>query len=678
VQGRAFTADDAQALEPSVIVLSDGLWKSRYGGRADIVGSVIRLDGKPLTVIGVAPPDVKLPGESQFWEPLIFSPRDLAPDARGAQWVVVVARLQPGVDVRQANSALATVSTRLAGEFPRINQGRIALAMPLHQQMVRFVRPALLILLGAVSFVLLIACVNVANLLLARAQGRAHEVAVRTALGAGRQRLIRQFLAESLLLGGLGAAGGLAVAYWSIRLLVALGPASIPRLSNVRIDASVLLFTIAIGVGTSVLFGLVPALATTGRSTAGVAGSVGRGTIGSGSTGVRQTLVVCEMALAVILLVGAGLLVRSYQRLQQVNPGFDSEHVVTFNVSLPSAKYAQLTQIETFISTLIDRLRKQPGVVSAAGAFGLPFTNNFSAYSSFTRPGEVDSADAPTAAMRIVTPDYFKVMRIPVRAGRTFDARDDASGPEVVIVNEQAARRFWLGTNPIGQQIHLGVRLAPGVRSTMKTIVGIVGNVKYGGLDEDSPPEVYLPHAQHQVDSLTIVARTSGDPMLAAPLLRHEVAALDPDLPVADVQPMDQLIGSSIAQRRFTMLLLAAFAAVAVTLAAIGIYGVLSYVVSQRTQEIGVRLAIGASPVDVVRLFVREGVRLSAIGLTCGILGALAATRVLTTMLFGVTAKDPVTFGSVAAALIAVALVATYVPARRAAWVDPMRALRTD
>jgi predicted permease len=280
--------------------------------------------------------------------------------------------------------------------------------------------------------------------------------------------------------------------------------------------------------------------------------------------------------------------------------------------------------------------------------------------------------------MRIVTPEYFKVMSIPLKAGRTFDAHDDENGPEVVMVNEQAARRFWPDGNPVGQQIHLGVRLVRGVRSEMKTIVGVVGNVKYGGLDEDSPPELYLPHAQHQVDSLTIVARTTGDPMSVAPILRREVAALDPELPIADVQPMTTLVGSSTAQRRFTMLLLASFAAVAVLLAAIGIYGVLSYVVGQRTQEIGVRLAVGASPIDVVRLFVREGVRLASVGLTFGILGALAATRVLSTLLFGVTTKDPATFVGVAAALALVALAATYVPARRASRVDPMRALRTD
>ncbi len=330
------------------------------------------------------------------------------------------------------------------------------------------------------------------------------------------------------------------------------------------------------------------------------------------------------------------------------------------------------------VDAYLARLGAHPGVDAAGAVFGLPLDDNFSASSSFTRPGETDNADSPSVGMRVVTPDYFKALKIPLRSGRRFDAHDNATGEEVVIVNEEAARRYWPGVNPIGQQLHLGVRLVAGIRSGMKTIVGVVGNVKYGGLDVNPPPEVYLPHAQHPVDSLTIVVRTGGDPEAFIPTARADLAAIDRDLPLAAVRTLDQVVGRSIAERRFTMLLLATFAALALTLAVIGVYGVLAYLVSQRTREIGVRLAIGAAPSDVVRLFVREGLVLAAIGLVCGLAGAVAAARALTTMLFGVTPTDPVTFAGVATALAIIALAASYLPARRAAAVDPMNALRMD
>ena len=677
-RGRAFLADDAKMPEPNVVVLSDGLWKRQFGGRADAVGATVQLDGRPFTIIGVAPADMKLPRATEFWEPLIFTPHDIAPRSRGAQWVMVVARLKADTGLSQANSALATVGARLAADFPKTNGGGTsAMAMPLQQQMVSNIRPALLVLLGAVAFVLLIACVNVANLLLARAQARGREVAVRSALGAGRRRLVQQFLSESLLLGAMGGAGGLVVAYWCLRALVAVGPTSIPRLADVTIDLRVLAFTVGVAVGTSVLFGLAPALVSTGGTLARFIAGAGRGTVGGGSR-TRKVLVVCELALAVVLLVGAGLLIRSYDALQQVSPGFNPDGVLTASISLPAAKYPAAVDDGRFTSALVDRLASAPGVEGAAAAFGLPFSVGFNASTSFTRPGETDSADTPSAGMRIVTPGYFKTMGIPLRAGRVFDAHDDETGAEVVLINQTAARRFWPDKNPIGDQIHVGVGLASGERSGQKTIVGIVGDVKYGGLDADARPEIYLPYAQQRVDGYTVAIRTSGDPLAMAPIIRREVAALDRELPVADVQPMAALIGASVAERRFTMLLLVAFAAVAATLAAIGIYGVLAYLVGQRTQEIGVRLAIGASPRDVVRLFLREGMVLAVVGLACGLAGALAATRALASLLFGVTATDPITFAFVGIALGAVALAASYMPARRAARVDPMNALRAE
>jgi len=676
--GRGLVADDARASDATTIVLADGLWKRQFGGRADVVGETVRFDGKPFVVVGIAPPDVKLPTNAEFWIPLVFSPSDVSPNARGAQWVSSISRLKPGISVSQADAALAAVSARLAAAYPKTNEGSRALVVPLQEDMVKNVRPALIVLLGAVSLVLLIACVNVANLLLARAQVRMREVAVRAALGAGRRRLLQQFLVESLLLGALGGAGGLVVAAWSTRALVALAPTSIPRLSEIGMDGQVLGFTIVIAVATSLVFGLAPALSASGGIVARMIGSAGRGSVG-GRARTRKTLVVCEMALASVLLVGAGLLIRSYEQLRRVDPGFDPEHVVTFNVSLPEAKYPKPSDDGAFVTRLVDQLTTRPGVDGAAAILGLPFAGKFSISTSFTRQGESDNADTPSAGMRIITPDYFKTMRIPLVGGRLFDRHDDEHGAEVVIVNQRAARLFWPGSKPLGQQVHLGVRLVSGVRSGQKTIVGIVGDVKYGSLDREAPPEIYLPYAQHQVDTVTIAVRTAaGDPMTMAPVIRSEVASLDRELPAADIQTMNAIIGSSVAERRFTMLLLATFALVAVALAAVGIYGVLAYIASQRTQEIGVRLAVGATPADVIRLFVGEGARLTLVGLGIGLVGAMLAARVLTSLLFGVTANDPLTFGTVAAGLAVVALAASYLPARRASHLDPSMALRNE
>jgi putative ABC transport system permease protein len=676
-RGRAFADADGTEGAPAVVVVSDGLWRRQFGARSDIVGSTLRLDGKPFTVIGVAPPDLTIPAGAEYWRPLIFSSDNLSDKQRGAQWVGAIARLKPGVTLEQANGAMAIVARRLSEQYPNTNKDRVMTAMRLHDRIVRGIRPALLILLGAVTLVLLVACVNVANLLLARANSRAREVAVRAAVGAGRARLIQQFLAESVVLGAAGAAAGLAVAYWAIRALVALGPSRIPRLAEVGFDWRVLMFVVTVAMATSIVFGLVPALATTGRSFARLISTAGRGLVGEAGPRLRRTLVVAEMALAVVLLVAAGLLMRSYQRISHVDPGFSPDHVLTFAIGLPESKYKTSAEASGFVQAFVDSLAARPGVEAAAGVFGLPLDDNFSASSSFTRPGEADSADSPSVGMRIVTPDYFKALRIPLRGGRLFDGHDDETGAEVVVINEEAARRYWPGMNPIGQQLHLGVRLAE-ARSGQKTIVGVVGDVKKNGLDATPAPEVYLPHKQHAVDSLTIVVRTAGEPAAFVSVARADLANLDRELPISAVRTMDEVVGRSIVERRFMMVLLGTFAAVAILLAAIGVYGVLAYIVSQRTQEIGVRLAIGASPADVVRLFLREGVALAASGLLIGVVSALAAGRVLASLLFGVTTTDPLTFVGVTLALGIAAFCASYLPARRAAAVDPMTALRTD
>jgi predicted permease len=579
--------------------------------------------------------------------------------------------------VAQANAAVGTVAKRLEHDYPRTNTGRQMAVVPLKDRLAQNIRPALLMLFGAVGLVLLIACVNVANLLLARAQGRAREVVVRAAVGAARGRLVRQFLVESLMLGAAGAVFGLLLAWWATEALVALGAATIPRLEDIVVDWRVLLFTLTAAVATSLLFGVVPAFAATGLgSTRALAGG-GRGTVGHAGTRLRRTLVVAELALAVMLLVGAGLLLRSYERVRGVNPGFRAEGVLTFRIALPEAKYRDGGAASRFIAAYVQRLAATPPVRTAAAVFGLPLDDEFDAFSSFTRRGESDSDNAPSAGMRIITPGYLETMNIPLRAGRAFNDADTDASPEVVLINEEAARRYWPNQNPIGQQIHVGARLTE-ARSGQKTIVGIVGDVKYGGLDVTAPPEVYLPHTQHPVSEITIAVRSAGDPVALIPTARAVLAALDRELPISAVRPLTDVVSRSMAERRFVMLLLATFAGLAVVLAAIGVYGVLAYLVGQRTQEIGVRLAIGAAPRDVVRLFVREGAALAGVGLGIGLVAALGAARVLSAMLFGITARDPLTFASVAVALAAAASIACYVPARRAARVDPMEALRAE
>ncbi|HEY7058829.1 MAG TPA: ABC transporter permease [Vicinamibacterales bacterium] len=677
--GRTFNEADNQS-DGNRIILSNGLWRRRFGGRPDVINSTTLLDGHAVTIVGVAPADLNFPATAEFWEPLIFTPHDMSPDSRGAQWVQVLARLKTAVSTDQATTVLQTIGRRLAQEFPQSEKDATLLAIPLRERIVRNIRPTLLALLGAVTLVLLIACANVASLLLARAHGRGREVAVRVALGATRGQLIAQLLTESLVLGLLGATTGVGVAVLLVRALVRLGPASIPLVSTLTVDATVLAFTLAAAVVTSIVFGVTPAVSVSGRFAHGSFALGSRGAVGTGTKGTRRLLVVSELAFAAMLLVGSGLLIRSYLQLQRIEPGFDPEGVVTFGLSLPAAKYPDPANLEAFVSTLLARLQTEPGVESAAIAFGLPFTSDLNAITGFRREDqpEPDSASMPSASMRIVSADYFRTMRIPIRSGRPFDRRDTAAAPEVVLINERTAERFFAGVNPIGQQIRVSAQLARHVRSGPKTIVGIVGNVKYDGLDEETPAEIYLPYDQHQVDAFTVAVRTAADPLAIVPSSRRDVAELDSQLPLANIKSLASLVDASIAGRRFTMVVFLAFAGVAAALSAIGVYGVLSYLVGQRTKEIGVRLAIGASPSSVVWLFVREGVVLTTVGLAAGLIGALIAGRWIRSLLFDVTPADPATFAGVACALTVAAVLATYVPARRAASVDPTEALRTD
>ena len=677
--GRAFVEADSQG-DGRLIVLSHGLWRRRFGGRADVINSTTTLDGRAVTIVGVGSADLNFPSTAEFWQPLIFTARDLSSEARGAQWVQVLARLKIGVSAQLATTALETIGDRLAQEFPDSEKDVTLRVIPLHDRVVGDIRPTLLALLGAVSLVLLIACANVASLLLARAQARGRELAVRMALGATRRQLIAQLLTESIVLGMLGAVAGVGMAILLVRVLVLLGPRSIPRLATLSVDANVLAFALGAAIVTSIVFGLTPAVLVSGRSAGRTFGLGSRGAVGKSTTGARRLLVISELAFAAMLLVSSGLLIRSYLQLQRVEPGFDAEGVATFGLSLPAAKYPAPENLDAFVSTLLARLEAEPGVESAAVAYGLPFTSGLNALTGFRRAdqAEPDSASMPTASLRIVSADYFRTMRIPIRAGRHFDRRDTATAPEVVLINERAAQRFFAGVNPIGQQILVSAELARQARNGPKTVVGIVGNVKYRGLDEETPAEIYLPYDQQQVDAFTVAVRTTADPLAMVPSLRRDVAGLDPLLPLANIKSLASLVDASIVGRRFTMIVFLSFAVIAATLAAIGVYSVLAYLVSQRTKEIGVRLAIGASPSGIVWLFVREGMVLTAIGLTAGLAGAVAADQWIRTLLFGVTPADPATFVAVGCVLTVTAVLATYVPARRAASVDPTDALRTD
>jgi predicted permease len=678
-EGRGFVEGDNQG-DGNRIVLSHGLWLRRFGGRHDVINSTTTLDGHRVTVVGIAPANLNFPATAEFWQPLIFTARELSSESRGAQWVQVVARLKTGVSLEQAIVAMQTVNAGLAREFPRSETDATLQAIALHQRITGNIRPTLVALLAAVTLVMLIACANVAGLLLARAQSRSREVAVRVAIGATRRQLVAQLITESLVLGMIGASAGVGLAIVLVRALVWMGPASIPRLSSLTVDASVLLFALTAAIATSIAFGLTPVLSVLRPFAQRSDLPASRGAIGASTTRTRRLFVISELAFAAMLLVGSGLLTRSYVRLQQVDPGFHADGVVTFSLSLPRAKYPTAASLEAFASTLLSRIETEPGVESATVAMGLPFTSDLNAITGFRRVDqpEPDSASMPSASLRIVSADYFKTMVIPIRAGRVFDARDNAAAADVVLINERTAQRFFAGVNPIGQQILVSAQLARDARSGPKTIVGIVGNVKYGGLDEETPAEIYLPYAQQHVDAFTVAVRTPADLSAIVPSLRQDVGALDPLLPLTNLKPLTSLVDASVAGRRFVLIVFLAFAVVAATLSAVGVYGVLAYLVSQRTKEIGVRLAIGAPPSSVVWMFVREGIVLTAAGLIAGLIGALAAGRWISSMLFEVTASDPLTFAAVACVVTIAAVLATYIPARRAASVDPTGALSAE
>ena len=673
-RGRAPTMEDFDA-DRRVVVLSDDLWRRRFGGDPAIVGRTIQLSGVSHEVVGIMPPGFAFPStETQLWLPFA---RAVTNDPRGNFWLQVVGRLKPGVTVDRARADLATIAARLEKEYPASNASLGVTIIPLHEHTVGDVRPALLVLMGAVGFVLLIACANVANLLLARGATRAREVAVRAALGAGRGRIVRELLTESVTLALVGGALGLLLAKWGVDLLVALGPAALPRMHEVTVDATMLFFTLVASLITAVLFGLPPALRA---SAVNLSETMKQGTrsmsSARGGSRVRRALVVSEIAMALVLLIGAGLLVASFQRLSKVDAGFDGKGVLTARISLPQGKYPQPALARAFYGDLLERTKALPGVKSVAYTTGLPLSSIVSG-SNIQVEGRPPMPDLDQKEVRrsVVSPGYFSALGMRMLAGRTFSDQERGDTVTVVVVNETMKKLHFLGEDPIGRRMRWGC-VQDGC--PWMTVVGVVNDTKQDGLDEFVRPEVYMSHLQLPRLSLSIAVRTDGDPLALAPLLRSTLRALDPDVPLSSVSTMEQMTEQSVATRRFNTLLLAIFSSLALILAVVGIYGVMSYSVSQRRQEVGIRMALGAQAGQVVQLVLREAMTLAVAGIGIGVLLSLAVTRLLGSLLFEVSATDTTTFIVTALILAGVAGVAGYIPARRAAGVDPLVALRSE
>ncbi|MFY9608133.1 MAG: ABC transporter permease [Blastocatellia bacterium] len=672
--GRAFTEDEEEPGKDQVVVLSNRLWQRSFGGDPGIIGQPISLNGVNRTVVGVMPASFAFPEKrTELWIPVALTPQ--RKQARNSISFKAVGRLKPGVTMEQASADMGAIAKRLDDQYFQSDYG-INLVL-LHDQETGKVRPALLILLGAVAFVLLIACANVANLLLARAAMREKEVAIRLALGAGRSRIVRQLLTESALLAVAGGGVGLLLAVGGLNALVALGPADIPRLDQTGIDLRVLGFTLAVSLLTGLIFGLVPALQASKPDLNDSLKEGGRGSAG-GIRGmrVRNLLVVSEIALSLVLLVGAGLLIRSFMRLQQFDLGFNPDNLTTMRIQLPGSKYRDGKQVATFYQQLLQRLEAVPGVQSA-GAISSVFLTDTPNSTNFTIEGRPvpTGAEAIEVPLDSVSPSYFRVMGIPLLAGREFDDRDVQDSTPVVIINQTFANRFFSGEDPIGKRFVYG---GPGPDNPWITIVGIVGDMRRTGFDRPVRPETFLPEAQNPSGTLTIVARTTAGQASLANGLRNEVWAIDKDQSVYDIKSMHETLSEMMSQRRFNMLLLGIFAAVALILAAVGIYGVISYSVTQRTHEIGIRIALGAAKSNVLSLIVGQAMSLAGIGIVLGMGASLLLTRLMASLLYGVSATDPATFLAIALLLAGVALLACYVPARRAAKVDPMIALRYE
>jgi putative ABC transport system permease protein len=676
--GRDFLVEEDQPGRNNVVVISHGVWQRRFGGDPKILNQAITLSGQSYTVIGVMPKTFRFGGGAEvteLWTPMAFTAQEA--QNHGGHYVAAIGKLRPGVTLDQASTEMSTIAGRLAAQYPGANTGWNVKIIPLLEYSVRTIKPALLVLLVAVVFVLLIACANVANLLLARAAERQSEIATRTALGAGRWRIVRQLLTEGLLLALAGGVVGLLLAKWGTDLLLTMAPSDLPRMSNVSVDGRALAFTVVITFLTALIFGLVPALQASKPNLNETMKDAGRGSIEGGRRKfIRSTLVVLEVASALVLLVGAGLLIKSFWRLQKVDPGFNPDNALTARVSLPQTKYPEDSKKVLFFQQLIERVSALPGVQAAGAAHVVPMTGD-----DYVLGFEVDGrpplppGSSQSTNYYSVSADYFKAMGIPLRRGRVFTERDTEGSPPVAVINETMAQKIFPNEDPIGKRITFDDR---NKNPEWFEIVGIVGDVKHYGLDQQTTMQTYEPYTQQPPAAMSLVVRSAVDPTSLSAAIRSEVLKLDKEQPTNYIKTLNEYFAISVAQQRFSVVLLGIFAAVALVLAAVGIYGVLSYAVTQRTQEIGIRMALGAGQRDVFRLVVGRGMLLSMFGVVGGLVAAFALTRLMASLLFGVTATDAVTFASVASLLFAVALLACYIPARRATKIDPLVALRYE
>ena len=675
--GRVFTAAEDQPGAQHVVLLSYPLWQRRFGGNPGIVGQALTLNGESYVVVGVMPARFQFPSsDDQAWVPIAFTQEDAA--NRGRHYLQVLARLKPGVSLGQAQSDMSTIASRLQQQYPQFNAEIGAVVQPLHEYLVGDIKPALLVLLGAVGLVLLIACANVANLLLARAAVRQKEIAVRVALGARRWRLIRQFLTESVLLSTLGGLVGLAIGYGGLIVLKAFIPENISQAREISMDLKVLGFTFLVSVATGLIFGLAPAIQAARFNQIETLKEGGRdAATGAGGKRLRGVLVTAEVAISLVLLIGAGLLINSFLKLRNVDPGFRAENLLTMKIVLPEPKYETRALRSAFYTNLIQRVQSLAGVRSAAVTTNLPLYRQGNSI-GISIDGQPDPPPGQERIIvtRIVSPSYLDTMGIPLLRGRQLSEQDTDKTPRVVIVSETMARSYWPGEDAIGKRIGLGRITKP---EDWFQIIGVAKDVRQFELTAEPKPQMYLTYRQVGFfDARDLVVKTDVDPASLAATVRQAVWEIDKDQPVSNIQTMEQILADSIARQRFSMLLLAIFAAVALVLAGVGIYGVMSYSVAQRTHEIGIRMALGAQTGAVLKLAVGYGMKLVLAGLVIGLIAAFALTRVMATLLFGVTATDPATFTLISLLLIAVAVTASYIPARRATKVNPIIALRYE